>query len=216
MQLLFEGSEEADTDCLGMIEAGFARSSRRRPAGARTWAGASWRSAADESACCSGDYLYFAHSFACDTGPATVATATTAATSRRSFASATVSARSSTPNAQREAGGPLSCKSFPLMIIYPGDGPDGRARSCGSARAVSMRRRPIRSSQRRAAQLRRGRSRAGRMSSISTARVPGQPVQHELIAALARRDAADAAGRRRHSDSRACRGDARRGRARGS
>lgn len=76
MQLLFETSDEGPSSCLGLIEG---RVRKLEPAPGRPvphmgWTKVKVRSAdlgiADE------DYLYFAHSFACDAGPAAVATAT--------------------------------------------------------------------------------------------------------------------------------------------
>jgi glutamine amidotransferase len=75
MQLLFEGSEEGDIDCLGLIEG---RVRALEPAPGRPVPHMGWSKvevAADDIGVLSGDYLYFAHGFACDTGPATVATA---------------------------------------------------------------------------------------------------------------------------------------------
>jgi glutamine amidotransferase len=75
MQLLFEASEEADTDCLGII-AGRVR--RLEPAPERPVPHMGWSRLAvvDTSiGLHDGDYVYFAHSFACDDGPATLASA---------------------------------------------------------------------------------------------------------------------------------------------
>lgn len=75
MQLLFEGSEEGDADCLGLIEG---RVRALAPAPGRPVPHMGWSKvevAADDIGLRSGDYLYFAHCFACDSGPATVATA---------------------------------------------------------------------------------------------------------------------------------------------
>ena len=75
MQLLFEGSEEGDIDCLGLIEG---RVRALEPAPGRPVPHMGWSKvevAADDLGVRSGDYLYFAHGFACDTGQATVATA---------------------------------------------------------------------------------------------------------------------------------------------
>ena len=75
MQLLFERSEEEDTACLGII-----RGSVRRfePAPERPVPHMGWSKlevADPEVGLRSGDYVYFAHSFACDDGPATAARA---------------------------------------------------------------------------------------------------------------------------------------------
>lgn len=75
MQLLFEGSDEDDTRCLGLI-AGRVR--RLDPAPARPVPHMGWSKVAVDAADLglrTGDYLYFAHSFAADDGPATVARA---------------------------------------------------------------------------------------------------------------------------------------------
>lgn len=73
MQLLFERSEEADTECLGIIP-GEVRSlvpEDGRPVPHMGWS----RVAVDDDSIGlrDGDYLYFAHSFACDDTAATVA-----------------------------------------------------------------------------------------------------------------------------------------------
>jgi glutamine amidotransferase len=75
MQLLFERSEEEATECLGIIE-GQVR--RLEPAPERPVPHMGWSklSVADEGIGLSdGDYVYFAHSFACDNGARTVASA---------------------------------------------------------------------------------------------------------------------------------------------
>lgn len=75
MQLLFEASQEEDTACLGIVPG---RVRRLDPAPGRPVPHMGWSRLAvhDESlGLASGDYVYFAHSFACDAGPATVASA---------------------------------------------------------------------------------------------------------------------------------------------
>jgi glutamine amidotransferase len=75
MQLLFERSEEEDTQCLGLIPGSVRRLS---PAPAMPVPHMGWSAldVADESiGLASGDYVYFAHSFACDEGPWTLASA---------------------------------------------------------------------------------------------------------------------------------------------
>jgi glutamine amidotransferase len=75
MQLLFEGSEEEDTACLGLI-AGKVR--RLEPGPGLSVPHMGWsRLEVSDGSCglASGDYVYFAHSFACDDGPASIATA---------------------------------------------------------------------------------------------------------------------------------------------
>lgn len=75
MQLLFEESEEADVPCLGIIPGGVRK---LEPAPERPVPHMGW-SRLDVSdpkiGLSDGDYVYFAHSFACDAGPATVACA---------------------------------------------------------------------------------------------------------------------------------------------
>jgi glutamine amidotransferase len=75
MQLLFEASEEEDTACLGLIPG---RVRRLAPAPGRPVPHMGWSrlSAADQSiGLGDGDYVYFAHGYACDDGPATRARA---------------------------------------------------------------------------------------------------------------------------------------------
>lgn len=75
MQLLFERSEEEDTECLGLIE-GAVR--RLDPAAARPVPHMGWSrlTVADPAiGLVDGDYVYFAHSYACGDGTASVATA---------------------------------------------------------------------------------------------------------------------------------------------
>lgn len=75
MQLLFDASEEEDTPCLGLIRG---RVRRLEPAPGRPVPHMGWSrlSVADESlGLRDGDYVYFAHSYACDPGPETVASA---------------------------------------------------------------------------------------------------------------------------------------------
>ena len=75
MQLLFSRSEEEDTDCLGIIPASVRRLAAA-PAKPVPHMGWSRLSVADEGiGLASGDYVYFAHSFACDEGPWTLASA---------------------------------------------------------------------------------------------------------------------------------------------
>ncbi|HEX8839916.1 MAG TPA: imidazole glycerol phosphate synthase subunit HisH [Sphingomicrobium sp.] len=76
MQLLFEASDEEDTRCLGLIP-GRVRAldaAPGRPVPHMGWAKVQVRD--PDLGLNDGDYLYFAHSFACDDGPAAVATAT--------------------------------------------------------------------------------------------------------------------------------------------
>ncbi len=75
MQLLFERSEEEDTACLGLIS-GRVRRLEAAPGRPVPHMGWSRLDVSDESiGLRSGDYVYFAHSFACDVGPETVAKA---------------------------------------------------------------------------------------------------------------------------------------------
>ena len=75
MQLLFDHSDESDTDCLGLIPG---RVRALAPAPGRPVPHMGWTSIARADAGIGltvGDYVYFAHSFACDDGPATAASA---------------------------------------------------------------------------------------------------------------------------------------------
>jgi glutamine amidotransferase len=75
MQLLFEESEEQDTACLGLIGG---RVRRLRPSPGVTVPHMGWSrlTVAEETpGLTDGDYVYFAHSFACEDGPWTIATA---------------------------------------------------------------------------------------------------------------------------------------------
>lgn len=75
MQLLFECSEEADTACLGILP-GQVR--RLQPAAGRPVPHMGWSRLtvqAPDIGLTSGDYVYFAHGFACDPGAATCASA---------------------------------------------------------------------------------------------------------------------------------------------
>jgi glutamine amidotransferase len=75
MQLLFDQSEEEDTACLGIIPGRVRKldAAPDRPVPHMGWSRLAVR---DRSIGLSdGDYVYFAHSFACDDGPSTVAAA---------------------------------------------------------------------------------------------------------------------------------------------
>jgi len=75
MQLLFERSDEGDIECLGLID-GHVRALEAAPG--RPVPHMGWSKVAvtaDDLGVRSGEYLYFAHGYACDPGPATVATA---------------------------------------------------------------------------------------------------------------------------------------------
>ena len=75
MQLLFEQSEEADTACLGIVP-GNVRAIEPTPERPVPHMGWSRIAVSDDSiGLRDDDYLYFAHSFACDDGPATIAAA---------------------------------------------------------------------------------------------------------------------------------------------
>lgn len=75
MQLLFQASEEQDTPCLGLI-AGAVKPLAPSPGVTVPHMGWSRLSMAGETAgLVDGDYVYFAHSFACEDGPWTRATA---------------------------------------------------------------------------------------------------------------------------------------------
>lgn len=76
MQLLFEESDEEDAVCLGLIRG---RVRALEPAPGRPVPHMGWtqvRVRAPDLGIADGDYLYFAHSFACDAGHEAVATAT--------------------------------------------------------------------------------------------------------------------------------------------
>ena len=73
MQILFDHSEEADTACLGLVPG---RVRALKPAPGRPVPHMGWTSIARANAGIGidvGDYVYFAHGFACDDGPATAA-----------------------------------------------------------------------------------------------------------------------------------------------
>ncbi len=75
MQLMFERSDEEDTNCLGIIP-GEVR--RLKPQAGRPVPHMGWSRlavTADDIGLDDGDYAYFAHSFACDEGTPAVATA---------------------------------------------------------------------------------------------------------------------------------------------
>lgn len=75
MQLLFERSEEEDSECLGVIP-GQVRKLEAAPGRPVPHMGWSRLSVADPGiGLGDGDYVYFAHSFACEDGGATVASA---------------------------------------------------------------------------------------------------------------------------------------------
>jgi glutamine amidotransferase len=74
MQLLFEGSDEGDVPCLGLLPG---RARRLDPAPGRPVPHMGWSRLtlnADDAGLETGDYAYFAHSFACDDGPYSLAT----------------------------------------------------------------------------------------------------------------------------------------------
>jgi glutamine amidotransferase len=75
MQLLFEASEEDDTACLGLIprRVRALEPAEGRPVPHMGWSRLSVRNGS--LGLRDGDYVYFAHGFACDVGPETVASA---------------------------------------------------------------------------------------------------------------------------------------------
>lgn len=76
MQLLFDATDEAETPCLGLIPG---RVRAMAPAPGLPVPHMGWtriEDAARGTGLADGDYVYFAHSFACDDGPATAARAT--------------------------------------------------------------------------------------------------------------------------------------------
>ena len=73
MQLLFEASEEDGAACLGLIPG---RVRRLNPAPGRPVPHMGWsrlETRGDAPGLTTGDYAYFAHSFACDDGPCSIA-----------------------------------------------------------------------------------------------------------------------------------------------
>ena len=75
MQLLFERSDEADTECLGIIPG---KVRKLEPVAGRPVPHMGWSKlhVRDQKiGLVTGDYVYFAHSFACDSGAATVSSA---------------------------------------------------------------------------------------------------------------------------------------------
>jgi glutamine amidotransferase len=75
MQMLFDASDEGDADLLGLIPG---RVSALQPAPSRPVPHMGWTriESASGVGLDVGDYVYFAHSFACDDGPATAARVT--------------------------------------------------------------------------------------------------------------------------------------------
>jgi len=76
MQLMFDTSEEADTTCLGLIPG---RVRAMHPTPGRPVPHMGWTKLEDTApgiGLADGDYVYYAHSFACDDGPASAARAT--------------------------------------------------------------------------------------------------------------------------------------------
>jgi glutamine amidotransferase len=76
MQLMFESSDEADTDCLALVP-GRVRAmtvAPGRPVPHMGWTAI--EDAAPDTGLIDGDHVYFAHSFACDESPATAARVT--------------------------------------------------------------------------------------------------------------------------------------------
>ena len=75
MQLMFEGSDETDRPCLGLVPG---RVRAMTPAPGLPVPHIGWtrvEDAAPDIGLANGDYVYFAHGFACDDGPATAARA---------------------------------------------------------------------------------------------------------------------------------------------
>ena len=73
MQILFEGSDEDDATCLGILPGQVRRlaPAPRRPVPHMGWSRLDVRDSAIGLS--DGDYVYFAHGFACDTGTHTIA-----------------------------------------------------------------------------------------------------------------------------------------------
>ena len=103
MQLLFAGSEEGDTECLGILPARVTRFPDRQgfPVPHMGWnqivprADSPLMRGLDDDA-----YVYFVHSYAAPVGPWTEASPTTAANSRPSSVMRISTARSSIPSAR--------------------------------------------------------------------------------------------------------------------
>ena len=73
MQLMFDGSDEADTECLGLVPG---RVRAMAPAPGKPIPHMGWTPLHDVApgiGLNDGDHVYFAHSFACDDGPAAAA-----------------------------------------------------------------------------------------------------------------------------------------------
>ncbi|MEG3153597.1 imidazole glycerol phosphate synthase subunit HisH [Sphingomonas sp. RB1R13] len=73
MQLMFDGSDEADTECLALVPG---RVRAMAPAPGKPIPHMGWtpvHDVAPDIGLNDGDHVYFAHSFACDDGPATAA-----------------------------------------------------------------------------------------------------------------------------------------------
>lgn len=75
MQMMFEASDEGGTELLGLV-AGRVRALEPAPGRPVPHMGWSRIEESDGVGLAVGDYVYFAHSFACDDGPATAARAT--------------------------------------------------------------------------------------------------------------------------------------------
>ena len=75
MQMLFDRSDEGDTPLLGLIP-GRVRALDPAPGKPVPHMGWTRIEQADQVGLAAGDYVYFAHGFACDDGPATAARAT--------------------------------------------------------------------------------------------------------------------------------------------
>lgn len=75
MQLLYDASEEDDATCLGLVSGTVRKLSatQDRPVPHMGWSKLAVTD--DDIGLHDGDYVYFAHSFACDDGPNSVATA---------------------------------------------------------------------------------------------------------------------------------------------
>lgn len=76
MQLMYEASDEGDTDCLGLVPG---RVRALEPAVGLPVPHMGWTRidrAEESTGLAAGDYVYFAHGYACDDTPATAASAT--------------------------------------------------------------------------------------------------------------------------------------------
>jgi glutamine amidotransferase len=84
MHLLFQHSEEGETDCLGLIPGTVRKLAANRDNPVPNMGWCKLKSFDSKARLNTGDHVYFAHSYACDLGPNVIA----AATHNRAFAAA--------------------------------------------------------------------------------------------------------------------------------